>query len=163
VVALQTGQTLTIHNSDPLMHNVNATPAVNRGFNISQPQANMTRDVSFNAAEVMIPVRCDVHGWMESYVGVTSHPYHAVSANGGTFSLANLPPGEYEIEAWHERYGTQTQMVTVPASGQAEVMFTFTEQMAGNYAPKAAPLYVDHATGTLRATPPAQHTHSGHQ
>jgi plastocyanin len=164
VIALQAGQQLTVRNSDPLMHNVNATPTENRPFNRSQPQAGMEFQQTFTAAEVMIPVRCDVHGWMEAYIGVTSHPYHAVTANGGTFTLENLPPGDYEIEAWHERYGTQTQMVTVPPSGRADVMFTFNAEMAGNPVPMGAPLVVDHATGTLR---PAQsltsHAHSGRQ
>ena len=160
VLALQTGQALTVRNSDPLMHNVNATPTNNRPFNRSQPQAGMEFEQTFTAAEVMIPVRCDVHGWMEGYIGVTEHPYHAVTANGGTFTLENLPPGDYVIEAWHERYGTQEQTVTVPASGRADVMFTFSAEMAGNPVPMGAPMVVDHATGTLRPAG-ASHAHSG--
>jgi hypothetical protein len=101
---------------------------------------------------------------MESFIGVTSHPYHAVTASGGSFSLENLPPGEYEIEAWHERYGTQTQMVTVPASGEAEVTFQFDDTMTGRAVPMGAPLYIDHETGELSRTPStAAHAHSGHQ
>ena len=98
----------------------------------------------------MIPVRCDVHGWMEAYVGVTDHPYHAVSGEDGTFSMDRLPPGEYEIEAWHERYGTSTQMVTVPEGGEVEVTFEFSEGMAGRTVPLGPALVIDHVNGTLR-------------
>jgi hypothetical protein len=164
VIGLQTGQTLTVRNSDPLMHNVNASPRENRPFNFSQPQEGMETNRTLANAEVMIPVRCDVHGWMESFIGVTSHPYHAVTADGGTFSLENLPPGEYEIEAWHERYGTQTQTVTVPASGEAEVMFHFDDTMTGRVVPMGAPLFIDHETGEFRRGPsPAAHAHTGNQ
>lgn len=150
VTALRTGQTLAVRNSDDVLHNVNATPETNRGFNRGQPTSGMEFTHSFPLAEVMIPVRCDVHGWMEAYIGVTDHPYHAVSDADGAFDLDRLPPGEYEIEAWHETYGTATQMVTVPESGEVEVTFEFTEEMAGNPVPMGPALIIDHEAGTLR-------------
>ena len=149
VLALQSGQSLVVRNSDAVLHNVNATPSENRPFNRSQPQAGMEFTTEFSTAEVMIPVRCDVHGWMDAYIGVTDHPYHAVTAADGSFSLPNLPPGDYEIEAWHEQYGTLTQMVTVPASGEVEASFEFSDAMADRFVPMGEPLYVDHASGTL--------------
>jgi plastocyanin len=131
VLGVQVGQTLTIRNSDGLLHNINARPENQRGFNISQP-TNMTTSRTFSRPEVMIPVRCDVHGWMEAYIGVVDHPYFAVTGPGGSFSLPNLPPGDYTVEAWHERYGTQTVSVTVAASGEATADFSYSEAMAAN-------------------------------
>jgi plastocyanin len=160
VVGLQVGQTMVVRNSDAVLHNVNAQPRENRPFNRTQPQAGMEFTHAFTAAEVMIPIRCDVHGWMESYVGVTAHPYNAVTGNAGSFSLDNLPPGDYEVEAWHERYGTLTQNVTVPPSGRAEVTFEFNDRMAGRPVPMGEPLVVDHETGTLRPAG-SGHAHSG--
>lgn len=144
VVALSTGQQLTVRNSDSVLHNVNTTPTENRGFNRSQPQAGMEFQTSFPTAEVMIPVRCDVHGWMESYIGVTAHPYHAVTGEDGSFALERLPPGTYTLEAWHELYGTVTQSVVVPESGEAEVMFEFDESMAGRHVPLGPTLIISH-------------------
>ena len=63
----------------------------------------------------MVPFKCDVHGWMNAYVGVVDHPYFAVTDKGGKFELKDLPPGTYTIEAWHEKLGTQTQSVTLGA------------------------------------------------
>ena len=148
VLALGAGEQLTVRNSDPVLHNVNATPTANRGFNRSQPQEGMTFQTSFPTAEVMIPVRCDVHGWMEAYIGVTAHPYHAVSAADGTFSLDRLPPGTYTLEAWHERYGTATQTVEVTTGGTAEVAFEFNESMAGREVPLGPVLLISHEHGT---------------
>ena len=124
VLGVMVGQDITIRNSDGLLHNINASPTINRGFNSSQP-VSMESTRSFRAAEVMVPLRCDVHGWMNAYVGVLDHPYHSVSNSSGAFNLSTLPPGDYVIEAWHERYGTQTQTVTVTTGETAEVTFTF--------------------------------------
>jgi len=124
VLGVMVGQDITIKNSDDFLHNINASPSINRGFNSSQPlQMETTR--SFRSAEVMVPLRCDVHGWMNAYIGVVDHPFHSVSDGSGAFSLSTLPPGEYVIEAWHETYGTQTQTVTVTTGQTAEVTFTF--------------------------------------
>jgi hypothetical protein len=139
IVAIQAGQSLAIMNSDGILHNINTQPTENRGFNISQPVV-METSREFSRPEVMIPVKCDVHGWMEAFIGVQSHPYASVSGADGSFSLADLPPGEYEIEAWHELYGTQSQTVTVGVKETAEVSFTFNSDMAGNHVPLGEPL-----------------------
>ncbi len=144
VFGLQVGQTLRITNSDSLLHNINAQPTENRGFNISQPQAGMETTRTFGIQEVMIPVKCDVHGWMNAYLGVLPHPYHATTSGDGSFSLDALPPGTHVIEAWHERYGTQVDTVTVAAGGSAEVEFTYSESMAGADVPLGEPLIVHH-------------------
>jgi hypothetical protein len=144
VFGLQVNQTLTIRNSDGLLHNINATPTANRGFNISQP-VNMDATRSFPVPEVMIPIRCDVHGWMSSYVGILGHPYFSISGSDGSFDMSTLPPGDYVVEAWHERYGTQTQNVTVASGQTAEVSFTFSEDMAlSAVVPLGAPLVIPH-------------------
>ena len=72
-----------------------------------------------------MPMKCDVHPWMRSFVGVVPHPYFAVTSAKGEYSLANVPPGDYVLEAWHEVYGKQTAKVTLGAKGQAEAGFTF--------------------------------------
>jgi len=148
VLALQTGQTLAIENSDGILHNINTTPEVNRGFNISQP-VEMTTEREFSQPEVMIPVKCDVHGWMEAYIGVQDHPYMAVSGPDGSFTIENLPPGTYTIETWHEAYGVQTAEVTVAAQETGEAMFTYSADMAGRHVPLGEPLVLhrEHATG----------------
>jgi hypothetical protein len=139
VLAIQTGQELIIKNSDGILHNINTQPTVNQGFNVSQPVA-METTKTFSSPEVMIPVKCDVHGWMHAYIGVQNHPYMAVSGTDGTFTLENLPPGTYTIEAWHELYGTQTQTVTVAAQGTGEVTFDYSSDMAGRPVPMGEPI-----------------------
>lgn len=125
VMGVMVGQTLEITNSDPLLHNIKAVPTENRGFNISQPRAGMTSRRTFTTPEIMIPLECSVHGWMNAYVGVVEHSYFATSAADGSFTIGGLPAGTYQVEAWHETLGTQSGDVTVEADGSATLNFTF--------------------------------------
>lgn len=125
VFGIQTGQTLKIVNSDPLLHNIHALPKKNRPFNFGMPNKGDVREQSFKVPEVMVRIKCDVHSWMSAYCGVLDSPYFSVTGDDGTFSIENLPPGQYVIEAWHETYGTQTQTVTVGDNETKVADFTF--------------------------------------
>jgi hypothetical protein len=126
VFGIQVGQPLNIKNSDPLLHNIKAKAVKNRPFNVSQPNVSATPTVrTFSAPEVMVPLECNVHGWMNAFLGVLPHPFFAVSGADGSFSIQGLPPGTYTIEAWHEKYGTQTATVTVVGAAPKTQDFTF--------------------------------------
>lgn len=125
VFGLRTGQPLAILNSDPTLHNVHAVPTVNPQFNLAMPKQGMRVTKTFNQNEVMVKIKCDVHSWMAAYVGVLDHPYYAVSGTDGNFNIGPLPPGTYEIEAWHEKLGTMTQTVTVGENATGRADFTF--------------------------------------
>jgi len=125
VLAMQTGQTIVIRNSDDTLHNVNVQPANNPAFNQGQPLAGMEIERTFENAEVGIPARCDVHPWMGAFISVFDHPYFSVSTAAGAFSIPQLPPGDYMIEAWHETLGTMTQNVTVAPNETAAVSIEF--------------------------------------
>jgi plastocyanin len=126
VFGIRVGQTLQVLNSDQTLHNIHATPSANTEFNTGQPIEGMIYDTSFDTPEVMVPFKCDVHGWMNAYVGVVDHPYFVVTGNDGKFDISNLPPGDYVVEAWHETMGVQTQDVTVGEGATAELNFTYT-------------------------------------
>ena len=131
VMGLQVGQALSIKNSDATLHNIHSLPKSNAEFNQGQPIQNMEFDHTFDKAEVMVPFKCDVHPWMNAYLGVLDHPYYAVSGEDGTFSIDKLPAGTYTLEAWHEELGTATQQVTVAANQTADVTFDFQPKTGG--------------------------------
>jgi plastocyanin len=125
VVGIQVGQTLDIVNGDDTLHNIHAVPTANGEFNKAQQFKGFRNQHVFSTKEVMVPFKCDVHRWMSAYVGVVDHPFFAVTGDGGTFSLEGLPPGTYTIEAVHEKFGRQTQSVTLESKGTQDIAFTF--------------------------------------
>jgi len=125
VLAMQAGQTIIIRNSDDTLHNVNVQPTNNPAFNQGQPLAGMELERTFDNAEMGIPARCDVHPWMGAFISVFDHPYFTVSTENGAFSIPQLPPGDYVVEAWHETLGTMTQSVTVAPNETAAVSIEF--------------------------------------
>ena len=125
VFGIQVRQPLRIKNSDEVvLHNIHALSKKRNDFNFGMPKV-MESTKKFKSAEVMVRIKCDVHGWMGAYAGVLDHPYYSVTGEDGTFKLAPLPPGDYVIEIWHEEYGTQTQNVTVTQKETKEITFTY--------------------------------------
>jgi hypothetical protein len=130
VMGAMVNQKLNITNSDPTQHNIHFTPKNNPDWNQSQPNGAPALTHSFARSEVLVPVKCNQHPWMKAYVGVLKHPFFAVSAEDGTFTIKGVPPGTYTVAAWHEGGATgteKTMSVTVPASGSAKADFAFGE------------------------------------
>ena len=124
VLGIMAGQQLDILNNDGTLHNIHALPKVNKEFNKAQPRSKKKLSVKFEKPEAPFKVKCDVHPWMGAYIGVFDHPCFAVSGDDGTYIISDLKPGEYVIEAWHEKLGSQTANVTVSDSA-AHQDFTF--------------------------------------
>jgi plastocyanin len=125
VVGAQTCQEIAFVNSDPLLHNVHGTPHASGAWNWSMGVKGSRRTTRLAEPEVMVDVRCDVHPWMHAYVGVVAHPYFAVTGPDGAFSLRDVPPGDYVVASWHERFGTREARVTLAREGRAEVALTY--------------------------------------
>lgn len=128
VLAVVAGQDLKVLNSDNLLHNVHALSEVNPAFNRAMPAAIQEAVFELPKPEAAFRVKCDVHPWMNAFIEVTEHPFFDVTDTGGTFTIERLPAGTYQIEAWHERLGTQTANVTVADGETATSDFTFTRQ-----------------------------------
>ena len=125
VFGVMPNQGIDVTNSDATLHNIHALPKNSPQFNIAQPNKGMKMTKSFVKAELPVKIKCEVHNWMASYACVVDNPFYAVSDDKGSFTIKNLPAGEYEIEAWHEKYGTQTMKVTVGASDTKTADFKF--------------------------------------
>jgi plastocyanin len=125
VIAVQQGGSVEFRNSDPTMHNVHTTPAVNPSIDVSQGPMGQPQVKQFNKPETMVPVRCNNHPWMNAFINVADTPFFAVSAADGSFTIAGLPPGNYTIAAVHEKLGEQVLQITIPPKGTAKAEFTY--------------------------------------
>ena len=122
VQGMMAGQELLIKNSDATMHNIHGLPKINPEFNFSMPKVVKEKTKIFEKVENFIKIKCDVHPWMNAYISVFDHPFFAVTDDTGSFKIENIPPGKYEVVAWHERdikrmgY-TQTKTIEVVKGG----------------------------------------------
>lgn len=126
VVGVRVNQPVNILNSDSMLHNVHTVSKANRPFNIAQPFKGKMDTKVFGKPEVMIKTKCDVHPWMAAFIGVVDHPYFGVTGEKGEVTISGVPPGTYQLEAWHEVFGTLTQEVTVGEKETVAAAFTFT-------------------------------------
>jgi plastocyanin len=125
VFGIRAGQTLDVKNSDPVSHNIHPVPSNNREWNQQQSPQAPNLQHRFPRPEIMIPVKCNVHRWMHAYIGVMDHPYFAVTGPDGAFEMKNLPPGDYTIVVWHEKFGEKTAPAHVAATQPTAVSFTY--------------------------------------
>jgi plastocyanin len=125
VMGIMVGQSYKILNSDGILHNLHALPKINAGFNKPMIPTMKETTATFGKPEPLFPIKCDVHPWMQAYIGVFTNPFFSVTGTDGKFTISGLDPGTYEISAWHEKLGTQTASVTVAASGTKTQDFKF--------------------------------------
>jgi plastocyanin len=138
VSGVMVNQTINITNSDPTQHNVHFTPKNNPNWNQSQPNGAAALTLSFDHSEIMVPVKCNQHPWMKAYIGVMKHPFFAVSAKDGSYTIKGVPPGTYTIVAWKEggAIGTESVMkVTVAANAACDADFSFGWEIAAGTKP----------------------------
>ena len=83
------------------------------------------REIRLDRPEIMVAVRCDLHPWMQAWLGIVDHPYFAVTGPDGAFTLPDVPPGDYTLAVWHERLGTRETRITLPPKGTATATFTY--------------------------------------
>ena len=125
VMGIMVGQAYRILNSDGVLHNIHALPKINTPFNRPMPATLKETTVTFSKPEANFPIKCDVHPWMNAYVGVFTHPFFSVTGTDGKYTISGLEPGTYEITAWQEKLGTQTASVTVGANDTKTQNFKF--------------------------------------
>ena len=111
VLAVQAGQSITVKNSDPAVHNVHGQSERNPAFNFGMPGGS-EKQVRFASPEAF-SVRCDVHPWMLAWVHVFPHPYFAVTGGDGRYEIRGVPAGEYTLVFRHATLGRRQRQVTV--------------------------------------------------
>lgn len=123
VLAFPAGSTVKITNSDGILHNIHTYSTKNASFNMAQPKFKKVIEQKVDKPET-IKVTCDAHGWMQGWWVATDTPYFAVTDDKGNFSIKDVPAGNYEVEVWQEKLGTQEQKVDVKDGASATANFT---------------------------------------
>lgn len=130
VLPVLAGAKVQIRNSDAILHNVHTTCRMNQAFNRAQ-LGNKAFEVVFEKPEI-IRVVCDIHSQMSAYIVVVPNPHFTKAQKDGSFTLSGVPPGKYQLIAWHEKYGSTTHAVEISAgkTTEADVNLTKTSNTA---------------------------------
>jgi plastocyanin len=127
VLAVEVGQKIDVKNDDPLQHNIHSLAEKNATFNQAQSKGDVLHVDPMKVAETF-KIKCDVHAWMGATVVVFEHPYFAVSAADGSYSIPtkDLPDGDYNIVAWQEKFGKSDPIKVTVKDGKADKAADFT-------------------------------------
>jgi len=125
ILGMQLQQTLQIATGDPTYHNIHFTPRENADWNQTQAPNSDPLHHKFTKSEVGIPARDNQHPWERAYVSVFTHPFFAITARNGLYEISGIPPGQYTIVAWHERFGEQTAEISIGVGEQKTLDFAF--------------------------------------
>jgi len=111
--------TLTVKSSDPLLHTVHMSGSADYNLPFTAEGQEITRPMTRAG---VVSLRCNAgHVWMNGEMIVASHPYYAVTDSDGNFSLTDVPPGQYEIVAWHEGWRVVGESALYDIATQARV------------------------------------------
>lgn len=114
VQVVPVGTRLAIVNTDPVLHNTHGFYGNKTAFNVALPFPGARVERTLDRPGV-IRVDCDVHRWMLGWVYVAENPYYAMTGRDGSFSIRDVPPGDYTLEIWQEEAGTTERRVSVKA------------------------------------------------
>jgi hypothetical protein len=98
---------LQMRSSDAVLHTIHMDGAATYNLPFPFPDQLIRRPMP---SVGLVNLKCNGgHTWMNAEMLVVSHPYYAVTDESGRFELTDVPPGEYEIVAWHEGWGVARQ------------------------------------------------------
>ncbi len=115
VLAVPLGSTVRFPNADDVFHNVFSYSKAER-FDLGKYPKGESKSVTFEK-KGLVDVRCEVHDHMRNYIHVFDHPYYAVAAEDGTYTIPKVPPGKYTLVAWKEFFDPVRQEIEVKADG----------------------------------------------
>lgn len=125
IVTVREGQPIFIVNQDPMKHRLQLKRTIDKEFAVTLPKQGMQISLTMEAEENPVPLVSTSYVWMQAWIAAFEHPYFATTGNDGVVRFSAFPPGDYEIEAWHEKFGRQSATATVKANEIAEVDFVF--------------------------------------
>ncbi|MBI3606310.1 MAG: carboxypeptidase regulatory-like domain-containing protein [Nitrospirae bacterium] len=133
VTPVRNHHAINLINHDPVIHDVQ-TYTLKDQYTFAMfnkpltPKETVVKQVKFRPGHYIFRVQCGVHAFMQSWGIGVGNPYFTVTSNNGTFSISDIPPGEYDVIAWHPLMDPSVQRIKIPSDGKIEASFEFNSQ-----------------------------------
>ena len=130
VIGAKNGENLMVENTDPIQHEI-ATYEVRNIYSDQTsnrpvpPKSSQVRSIFARKDAEKFIIKCNLHPFLQTHAYLVQNPYFTVSDSDGDFTIENIPPGTYEVVAWHPFIPTQRRTVTIPEKGEASLNFSF--------------------------------------
>ncbi len=111
---------IDVLNSDPVLHNTHGFYGKRTAFNLALPNKGQRITTKLDRPG-RVRVECDAHGWMLAWIHVADSPYYALTGKDGSFSITDIPPGNYTLVATQDYTGDTEIPVTVKAKEPTKV------------------------------------------
>ena len=130
VVSIRNHHPINLANKDPIAHDI-------QGYTLQDdytfamfnkpmvPESTAAKSILLRNGHYIFRTQCGVHDFMQSWGMAVGNPYFAVTGPDGGFTIPDLPPGTYDVIAWHPYMKVQAQKITVPANASVALNFQF--------------------------------------
>jgi len=130
VTPVRNNHPLNIISHDPIVHDIQGYTLKDdvtfQMFNKPMPpKESAVKQIKFRPNHYIFRVQCGVHSYMQMWGIGAANPYFAVSGPDGSYSISDIPPGEYDVLAWHPLLKPQVRRVTISPNGQLSENFKF--------------------------------------
>ena len=126
----ENSEDILIQNTDPIRHEIATYElGVSLANQITnKPVDSMTSQVrsAYVRKDVdQFVMKCNLHPFLQTRAFMVDNPYYTVTDKDGHFSIEDIPPGTYDVVAWHPFIPTRKGTVKIDAEGEATINFEF--------------------------------------
>ena len=128
VNVVRQGEAFQVNNLDAVMHNSQLYQA-ERGKIIQNlpvpPEEIIDGKVTFQKKYKIFQMICGMHEFMQTWGYRVQNPYYYITKLGGEFKIDNIPPGDYNLNAWHYLMKPQNQKINIAKNETIDINFSF--------------------------------------
>lgn len=133
VIGIHNGENILVENKDPIRHEI-VTYEIDSDSYVKQKsnkaiikKSSQVRSAFVSKDTDEFLIKCNLHPFLQTRGFMVDNPYYAISDEEGNFTLKDIPPGTYDILAWHPFIPTLKGTVTVEAGKASTIDFEFNE------------------------------------
>jgi tetratricopeptide (TPR) repeat protein len=130
VIGINNGEEILVENTDPIIHEIATyeirSPHIDQKSNRSVlPKSSQIRSAFIDHRATEFTIKCNLHPFLQTRGFMVDNPYYTITDENGVFNIPDVPPGTYEVIAWHPLIPTLSGTITIKENETSELNFEF--------------------------------------